>query len=99
MQFFLHPFSLLQFSFFRGETGNICEYGLNYDYCLGVMHVECSPKHRGIPLSNQNAIAMIHFMLDDLCRPTGKGFDARLEFSRLPLHFDGFVALARARTA
>ena len=36
---------------------------------------------------------MIHFVLNDLRWPTGKGFDAGLEFSGLSLRFDGFVAL------
>lgn len=41
---------------------------------------------------------MIHFMLNDLRRPTGEGFDAGLKFRCLPLHFDGLVTLARTRT-
>ena len=39
---------------------------------------------------------MIDFVLDYLCSPTGKGFDAGLEFSSLPLNFDSLVTFARA---
>ena len=37
---------------------------------------------------------MINLVLDDLCRPAGEGFDARLHLGGLVLHLDGFVALA-----
>ena len=94
MQFFCIPSLYYSFLFLRGETGNFCEYEPNYDYHLGVRRVECSPGYRGSSRSNENAITMIHFMLNDLRRPTGKGIGARLEFSRLPLHFDSLVELA-----
>lgn len=42
---------------------------------------------------------MIYFVLDDLRRPAGKGFDACLEFGGLPLHFDGLIAFAFARAS
>ena len=37
---------------------------------------------------------MIYFVLNDLRRPAGKGFDACLDFGGLPLHFDGLIAFA-----
>ena len=40
---------------------------------------------------------MVKFMLNDLCRPAGKCFDARLELLILPLHLDGLVALCFPR--
>ena len=36
---------------------------------------------------------MINFMLNDLCRPAGEVFRARLHFQGLILHLDGFIAL------
>ena len=42
---------------------------------------------------------MINLMLNDLCRPTGEGFCARLHFHSLILHLDGLIALAFAWTA
>ena len=41
---------------------------------------------------------MINLMLDNLCRPAGKGFDTGLELFVLPPNFDGLVTLAGART-
>lgn len=38
---------------------------------------------------------MVDFVLDYLCRPTGKGFYASLKLGGLPLYFDGFIAFAR----
>ena len=37
---------------------------------------------------------MIHFMLNDLSRPAGEIFRARLHFQGLILHLDGLIALA-----
>jgi hypothetical protein len=37
---------------------------------------------------------MIHFMLNDLRRPAGKVFRARLHFQGLILHLDGLIAFA-----
>ena len=37
---------------------------------------------------------MVHFVLDDLCSPSGKGFDTGLELLVLPLNFDSLIALA-----
>jgi len=42
---------------------------------------------------------MIHFMLNDLCRPAGEVFRACLHFQGLIPHFDGLVALALPGTA
>ena len=36
---------------------------------------------------------MVDFVLNDLRRPAGKCFDARLELLVLPLHLDGLVSL------
>ena len=40
--------------------------------------------------SDQNALAVVNFVLDDLCRPSGEGFIAQLEFLVLILYFDRF---------
>ena len=40
---------------------------------------------------------MVDLVLDDLRRPAGEGFEARLEFFVLPLDFDGLEALCLAR--
>lgn len=98
MQFFCIPSLYYSFLFLRGETGDFCEHGSNYDYRLGVRRTECSLSIGEVPLSNENAIAMIYFVLNDLCGPTGKGFDAGLKFGSLPLYFDGFVTLTRTWT-
>ena len=37
---------------------------------------------------------MIHLMLNDLCRPAGEVFRARLHIQGLILHLDGLIALA-----
>ena len=37
---------------------------------------------------------MIHLMLNDLRRPAGEVFRARLHFKSLELHFDCFISLA-----
>ena len=37
---------------------------------------------------------MIHFMLNDLCRPASEVFRARLHVQGLILHLDGLIALA-----
>ena len=37
---------------------------------------------------------MIHFMLNNLCRPAGEVFRARLHIQCLILHLDGLIALA-----
>ena len=42
---------------------------------------------------------MIHFMLNDLRRPAGEVFCARLHIQGLILHLDGLIALALARAA
>ena len=42
---------------------------------------------------------MVNFVLDYLCGPTGKGFDASLKLGGLPLNFNGLVTLAGAGTA
>ena len=42
---------------------------------------------------------MVNFVLDDLCRPAGEGFDAGLEIFVLPLDLDCLVTLTRTRTA
>ena len=42
---------------------------------------------------------MVHFVLDDLCSPAGKGFDTGLELLVLPPDFDGLVTLAGALAA
>ena len=49
--------------------------------------------------SYQNPLAVVDLMLNDLRRPTGKGFDARLKFLILPLHLDGLKALGFPCTA
>ena len=48
---------------------------------------------------NEDSIAMINFVLNDLCRPAGKGFDPSLKIFRLPFHLDRFVAFALSRIA
>ena len=45
---------------------------------------------------NQHPITMIHLVLNDLCRPAGEVFRARLHFQGLILYLDGFVAFTRA---
>ena len=42
---------------------------------------------------------MINLMLNDLCRPAGEVFRARLHFQGLILHLNGLIALALARAA
>jgi len=42
---------------------------------------------------------MIHFVLDDLRRPAGEGFDPGLELLILPFDFNGLIALALSWTA
>ena len=42
---------------------------------------------------------MIYFMLNDLCNPTDKDFNASWKFGGLPLYFDGLMALAFTRAA
>ena len=37
---------------------------------------------------------MIHLMLNDLCRPAGEVFRARLHFQGLILNLDRFISLA-----
>ena len=41
---------------------------------------------------------MVHFMLNDLRRPAGEVFRARLHFGGLILHLDGLIAFAWTRT-
>lgn len=48
---------------------------------------------------NQDPVAMVYLMLDDLCRPAGEGFDAGLEIGSLKTHLDRLPALAGARAA
>ena len=48
---------------------------------------------------NQDPVAMVYLMLDDLCRPAGEGFDAGPEISGLPPDLDRLPPFARARTA
>lgn len=48
---------------------------------------------------NQDPVAMVYLMLDDLCRPAGEGFDAGPEIGSLKTHLDRLPAPARARTA
>ena len=40
---------------------------------------------------------MINFVLNDLCRPAGKGFDPSLKIFCLPLYLDRLVAFALSR--
>lgn len=42
--------------------------------------------------SYQDPLAVVDFMLDDLCCPAGKGLEPWLELLVLPLHFDGLEA-------
>ena len=42
---------------------------------------------------------MIHFMLNNLCRPAGEVFRTRLHLQGLILHLDGLISLALARAA
>ena len=42
---------------------------------------------------NQYSIAMVDLVLDDLCRPAGKGLDAGFAVHGLVLHLDALVAL------
>ena len=42
---------------------------------------------------------MVDLVLNDLGAPARKGFHAGLELLVLPLHLDGLIALAGARTA
>ena len=48
---------------------------------------------------NQYAVAVIHFVLNDLRRPAGEGFDPGLELLVLPLHLNGLIPLAGPGTA
>ena len=43
---------------------------------------------------DQHPITMIHLMLNDLCRPAGEVFRARLHLQGLILHLDSLIALA-----
>ena len=45
-------------------------------------------------LLDQNSVTMIYFMLNDLCRPAGEVFRARLHLQGLILHLDSFISLA-----
>ena len=42
---------------------------------------------------------MIHLMLNNLCRPAGEVFRARLHFQGLILHLDGLISLTLAGAA
>ena len=48
---------------------------------------------------NQDPVAMVNFMLNDLCGPAGEGFDAGPEISGLPPNLDRLPSFAWARTA
>ena len=48
--------------------------------------------------SDQDAVAMVDLMLDDLGRPAGKGADARLAVGSFVLHLDAFPAPGGAHT-
>ena len=50
-------------------------------------------------VSYQYSVAMVNFVLDDLGRPAGKGFDAGLELLVLPFDFNRLITLAGTRTA
>ena len=52
-----------------------------------VPHRECAMG------SNQDPIAMVNLVLDDLCRPAGKGLDAGFAVHGLVLHLDALPAL------
>ena len=51
------------------------------------MEASFIPKHTP-PQLNQNALAVVDLMLDDLRRPAGEGFESHLERFRLILHLD-----------
>ena len=46
---------------------------------------------------DEDAVAVIDLMLDDLRRPAGERFNARLELLILPLHLDGLITLCFPR--
>ena len=60
---------------------------------LAYMHADV------VIVSNQHSVTVIHLMLDDLCRPAGEVFRARLHIQGLILHLDGLIALTRSRIA
>lgn len=43
---------------------------------------------------NKHITTMIHLVMNDLRQTVGKGSDASLEFSGLPLYFDSLIAFA-----
>ena len=47
--------------------------------------------------SDDNTLAMVDLMLDNLCGPAGEGFQSRLELFVLVLHLDGLPAARFAR--
>lgn len=47
----------------------------------------------------QYSITMVNFVLNYLCSPTGKSFDASLKLNGLPLYFNRFITFARSWTA
>ena len=66
-------------------------------FLLFLIYDQISNKY---PLTlDQNTITMIHFVLNDLSRPTGVGLHTCLQFQSLILHLDGLITLAFAWTA
>ena len=54
---------------------------------------------KNIKRLNQNAVAMVDLMLDNLGRPAGERLDPGLKLLILPLYLDDLISLAGTRTS